>query len=182
MLKLKHPKIKYQVNYQLGTIILYNSRCDIIIINHFGFFYFSPKPTAAVPTVDDEAVQRAVEEVAAAVAVAHQETEPKMQHAMAHDLGHGEAVSKLLHNIIKLILYKSFVQSFSVRRELYGPSSREGRNVYFTLAFAGIALMAAVFVGVAVAKWRTARSPHSQGFIEVDQVKICVHKKPNPLY
>lgn len=36
-------------------------------------------------------MQRAVEEVAAAVA--HQEAEPQMQHARAHDFGHGEAVS-----------------------------------------------------------------------------------------
>jgi hypothetical protein len=46
-----------------------------------------------LPTVDDAAVQRAVEEVAAAVA--HQETEPQMNHAHAHDFGHGEAVIKL---------------------------------------------------------------------------------------
>jgi amyloid beta A4 protein len=105
----------------------------------------SPTP---LPTVDDAAVQRAVEEVASAIA--HQEVEPRMQHIMAHDLGHGEA-------------------SFSVRREVFGSGSHEGRNVYFTLAFAGIALMAAVFVGVAVAKYRAARSPHAQGFVEVDQ-------------
>lgn len=49
-----------------------------------------PSPTA-LPTVDDAAVQRAVEEVVAAVA--HQEVEPKNMHAMNHDLGHGEAVS-----------------------------------------------------------------------------------------
>lgn len=48
-----------------------------------------PMPTA-LPTVDDAAVQRAVEEVAAAIA--HQEVEPRMQHVMAHDLGHGEVV------------------------------------------------------------------------------------------
>lgn len=107
----------------------------------------SPQSTA-LPTVDDEAVQRAVEEVAAAVA--HQEAEPKMQHVMAHDIGHGEP-------------------SYSVRREIYGSSGHEGKNVYFTLAFAGIALMAAVFVGVAVAKWKASRSPHAQGFVEVDQ-------------
>lgn len=35
--------------------------------------------------------------------------------------------------------------------------------------------MAAVFVGVAIAKWRTARSPHAQGFIEVDQVGSTIH-------
>lgn len=33
-----------------------------------------------------------------------------------------------------------------------------------------MALMAAVFVGVAVAKWRSSRHPHAQGFVEVDQV------------
>ena len=63
-------------------------------------------------------------------------------------------------------------QSYSVRREIYGPSGHEGKNVYFTVAFAGVALMAAVFVGVAVAKWKASRSPHAQGFVEVDQVFI----------
>lgn len=58
--------------------------------------------------MDDAAVQRAVEEVAAAVA--HQETEPKMQHVMSHDLGHGEAVSyhiniKILNFLTLLILF-----------------------------------------------------------------------------
>ncbi|XP_031635265.1 amyloid-beta-like protein, partial [Contarinia nasturtii] len=105
----------------------------------------SPTP---LPTVDDSAVQRAVEEVAAAVA--HQEVEPRMQHILQHDLGHGEA-------------------GFSVRREFYGPVGHDGRNVYFTLAFAGIALMAAVFVGVAITKYRASRHPHAQGFVEVDQ-------------
>lgn len=54
-------------------------------------FLFGSLAVTALPTVDDAAVQRAVEEVAAAIA--HQETEPRMQHALAHDLGHGEAVS-----------------------------------------------------------------------------------------
>lgn len=107
----------------------------------------SPQSTA-LPTVDDEAVQRAVEEVAAAVA--HQEAEPKMQHILSHDTGHSEP-------------------TFSVRREIYGPNGRENRNVYFTLMFAFVALMGAVFVGVAVAKWKASRSPHAQGFVEVDQ-------------
>lgn len=57
-----------------------------------------------------------------------------------------------------------------MRREFYGPVGHDGRNVYFTLAFAGIALMAAVFVGIAVAKYRASRHPHAQGFVEVDQV------------
>lgn len=61
------------------------------VINLYNVFVpCRPSPTA-LPTVDDAAVQRAVEEVAAAVA--HQEAEPRMQHAMAHDFNHGEAVS-----------------------------------------------------------------------------------------
>lgn len=57
-----------------------------------------------------------------------------------------------------------------MRREIYGPSGHDGRNVYFTLAFAGIAFMASVIVGVVVNKWRSSRHPHAQGFVEVDQV------------
>ncbi|XP_037935328.1 amyloid-beta-like protein [Teleopsis dalmanni] len=115
----------------------------------------STKTQTVLPTVDDDAVQRAVEEVAAAVA--HQETEPQVQHFMTHDLGHRES-------------------SFSLRREFtHTHATKEGRNVYFTLSFAGIALMAAIFVGVAVAKWRTSRSPHAQGFIEVDQNATTHH-------
>lgn len=50
-----------------------------------------PSPTAVpTATIDDVAVQQAVEDVAAAVA--HQELEPRMQHVLQHDLGHGEAV------------------------------------------------------------------------------------------
>lgn len=95
--------------------------------------------------VDDSAVQQAVEDVAA---VAHQQDVIRIAHAMTHDFGHGEP-------------------TYSVRREVYG--RKDGRSVYFTLAFAGMALMAAVVVGVAVARRRSARSPQSQGFIEVDQ-------------
>lgn len=51
------------------------------------------------------------------------------------------------------------LQGYSVRREVY---HRESRSVYYTLAFAGISLMAAGVVGVAVFKRRSARSPHSQ--------------------
>lgn len=75
-------------------------------------------------------------------------------------------------NYLKSLLCFSFhfKQGYAVRREFYGPVGHDGRNVYFTLAFAGIALMAAVFVGVAVAKYRASRHPHAQGFVEVDQV------------
>ncbi|XP_055374932.1 amyloid-beta-like protein [Condylostylus longicornis] len=109
----------------------------------------SAKPTESVqPTVINEDIQGNFEDSVAAIA--HKVAEPKVQHAQAHDFGHGEP-------------------NFAMRHEIFNTSNREGRNVYFTLAFAGVALMAAVFVGIAVAKWRTARSPHSQGFIEVDQ-------------
>uniref|UniRef100_A0A034V6W6 Beta-amyloid-like protein n=1 Tax=Bactrocera dorsalis TaxID=27457 RepID=A0A034V6W6_BACDO len=115
----------------------------------------STKTQTVLPTVDDDAVQRAVEDVAAAVA--HQEAEPQVQHFMSHDLGHRES-------------------SFSLRREFaHTHANKEGRNVYFTLSFAGVALLAAIFVGVAVAKWRTSRSPHAQGFIEVDQNATTHH-------
>lgn len=103
-----------------------------------------------------------------------------MNHARAHDFGHGEAVSCRQARSRKRFSQQPFSlslspppQSFSVRRQIYGPSGREGRNVYFTLAFAGVALMAAVFVGVAVAKYRASRSPHAQGFVEVDQVSAA---------
>ncbi|XP_059480072.1 amyloid-beta-like protein isoform X2 [Neocloeon triangulifer] len=72
---------------------------------------------------------------------------PKPAHAQAHDISHGEP-------------------TFSVRREVY---HRERRSVYFTLIFAGVAIMAAGLVGVAVLRRRNARSPQNQGFIEVDQ-------------
>ena len=58
----------------------------------------STSPTS-LPTVDDAAVQRAVEQVAAAIS--HQETEPQQNHAHAHDFGHGEAVSH--NNLSKLM-------------------------------------------------------------------------------
>ncbi|KAK0097869.1 hypothetical protein PV326_013165 [Microctonus aethiopoides] len=82
-----------------------------------------------------------------AVAAMHNEGIVRAAHSMTHDVSHSEP-------------------GYSVRREIY---HRESRSVYFTLAFAGIALMAAAVVGVAVFKRRSARSPHSQGFIEVDQ-------------
>uniref|UniRef100_A0A224XKV8 Putative conserved plasma membrane protein n=1 Tax=Panstrongylus lignarius TaxID=156445 RepID=A0A224XKV8_9HEMI len=68
-------------------------------------------------------------------------------HAMTHDISHNEP-------------------TYSVRREVY---HRETKSVYFTLAFAGIALMVAMLIGVAVLRRRSARSPQNQGFIEVDQ-------------
>jgi hypothetical protein len=69
----------------------------------------STSPTS-LPTVDDAAVQRAVEEVAAAVA--HQETEPQMNHVHIHDIGHGEAVSLSLLYLITFSSLTLFLFSF----------------------------------------------------------------------
>ncbi|XP_034947112.1 amyloid-beta-like protein isoform X2 [Chelonus insularis] len=80
-------------------------------------------------------------------AAIHNEGIIKASRSMTHDVSHSEP-------------------SYSLRREIY---HRESRSVYFTVAFAGIALMAAAIVGIAIFKRRSARSPHSQGFIEVDQ-------------
>jgi len=82
-----------------------------------------------------------------AQAVQHLLDRPKVAHAQNHQIAHNEP-------------------RFSVRHE---GAHRENRSVYFTLAFAGVALMAAMVVGVVLLKRRHARSPHQQGFIEVDQ-------------
>ncbi|OAD62326.1 Beta-amyloid-like protein [Eufriesea mexicana] len=95
---------------------------------------------------DNKDVQQQPEQQSA-VAAMHSEGLIRAAHSMTHDISHSEP-------------------GYTVRREIY---HRESRSVYFTLAFAGIALMAAAVVGVAVFKRRSARSPHSQGFIEVDQ-------------
>lgn len=55
--------------------------------------------------------------------------------------------------------FASFVQGYSVRHEM---GHRENRSVYFTLAFAGVALLAAMVVGIVLLKRRHARSPHQQ--------------------
>jgi amyloid beta A4 protein len=107
-----------------------------------------------------------VEEVAAVV---HKQDVIRVAHAMAHDISHGEPVSARPFRpgiVIKTMIFPLF-QTYSVRREVYG--GKDGKSVYFTLAFAGMALMAAIVVGVAVARRRSARSPQSQGFVEVDQ-------------
>jgi len=81
-----------------------------------------------------------------ATAVHHdQQLEPKVAHAQAHDLSHSQA-------------------TYSVRRV----EMDENHSVYVTFAFAGVALMVAMLVGVVVLKKRSSRFPHHQGFIEVD--------------
>jgi len=55
---------------------------------------------------------------------------------------------------------------YSVTRE---SSGRESRGVYFTLAFAGVALMIAMVVGIVVLRRRNISNPQNQGFMEVDQ-------------
>merc|ERR1712203_168278 len=54
--------------------------------------------------------------------------------------------------------------TYSVRRVEMG----ESRSVYVTLAFAGVALMVAMLIGVVVLRKRSSRFPSHQGFIEVD--------------
>lgn len=53
----------------------------------------------------------------------------------------------------------SLLQSYSVTRETSGS---EGRGVYFTLAFAGLALMMAMVVGIVVLRRRNNSNPHNQ--------------------
>ncbi|XP_049769074.1 amyloid-beta-like protein [Schistocerca cancellata] len=100
------------------------------------------------PPVQPAAYSSAAPPESETAAVHHQEEPPaRVAHAQTHDVSHGEA-------------------TFSVRREVY---HRENKSIYFTLAFAGITLMAAVIVGIAVLRRRSARSPQNQGFVEVDQ-------------
>merc|ERR1739838_656459 len=82
-----------------------------------------------------------------ATAVHHEKLEPIVAHAQSHEISHNQA-------------------GFSVRSvEL----KRESSSVYVTLGFAGIAMVAAMLVGVVVLKRRNGRHPHHQGFVEVDQ-------------
>ncbi|XP_011502906.1 PREDICTED: beta-amyloid-like protein [Ceratosolen solmsi marchali] len=107
--------------------------------------------------------------VGALTAFKHNEGLIRAAHSMNHDVSHAEP-------------------SYSVRREVY---HRESRSIYFILAFAAIAIMAATIVGFAVFKHRNSRSPHSQGFIEVDQaatpeerhvVNMQINGYENPTY
>uniref|UniRef100_A0A4D5R9J5 Beta-amyloid-like protein n=1 Tax=Scolopendra viridis TaxID=118503 RepID=A0A4D5R9J5_SCOVI len=77
----------------------------------------------------------------------HVEQEPKPAHAQKHDIQHSE------------------MTHVSVKHE---PKPKNS-SVYITLAFAGIALLTAMIVGIVFLRKRSARSPHHQGFVEVDQ-------------
>merc|ERR1712045_17897 len=82
-----------------------------------------------------------------ATAVHHEKLDPIVAHAQAHDLSHESApfVSRRLDN------------------------HKESSSIYVTLGFAGLALVAAMLVGVIVLKRRQGKHPHLQGFVEVDQ-------------
>lgn len=58
--------------------------------------------------------------------------------------------------------------TFSVRKEGAEKFKWNG-SVYITLAFAGIALLTAMIVGIVLLRRHSQRSPQSQGFVEVDQ-------------
>merc|ERR1719410_2240469 len=84
-----------------------------------------------------------------ATAVHHDQVlEPKMAHAMSHEISHSQA-------------------TYSVRRVEMG----EKRNVYVTVAFAGVALMVAMVIGVVVMRRRSARYPQHQ-LVSVQTAKI----------
>merc|ERR1712240_429429 len=74
-----------------------------------------------------------------ATAVHHELLEPKVAHAQAHEISHSQA-------------------TYSVRRVEMG----ESRSVYVTLAFAGVALMVAMLIGVVVLRKRSSRFPSHQ--------------------
>merc|ERR1719189_1141583 len=108
---------------------------------------------AVVETVETEPAPVPVKDMSGdikvevhATAVHHdQQLQPKVAHARAHEISHSQA-------------------TYSVRRV----EMPENRSVYVTLAFAGVALMVAMLIGVVVLKKRSSRYPHHQGFIEVD--------------
>merc|ERR1719400_2872577 len=81
-----------------------------------------------------------------ATAVHHDQVlEPRLSHAMNHEISHSQA-------------------TYSVRRV----EMSENKNMYVTVSFAGVALMVALLIGVVVMRRRNNRYPHHQGFIEVD--------------
>jgi len=106
------------------------------------------EPTSESPAVKEEVRSGGgdIKVEVHATAVHHdQVVEPRMSHAMNHEISHSQA-------------------TYSVRRV----EMTENKNVYVTVAFAGVALMVALLMGVVVMRRRNNRYPHHQGFIEVD--------------
>merc|ERR1719229_719011 len=89
-----------------------------------------------------------------ATAVHHELLEPKVAHAQAHEISHSQA-------------------TYSVRRVEMG----ESRSVYVTLAFAGVALMVAMLIGVVVLRKRSSRFPSHQ-LVSVQTTKVGGHHAP----
>ena len=104
-----------------------------------------------------------------AQAVQHMQERPKVAHAQNHQIVHNEAVKNCFFFLFSIQLgfknlywskIKTLIfQGYSVRHEV---PHHENRSVYFTLAFAGVALVAAMIVGVVLLKRRHARSPAQQ--------------------
>ena len=100
-----------------------------------------------------------------ATAVHHEILEPKVAHAQQHEISHSQAVSMqetclVCSAVFSVLKYHCHfpLQTYSVRRVEMG----ESRSVYVTLAFAGVALMVALLIGVVVLRKRSSRFPSHQ--------------------
>ena len=94
---------------------------------------------------------------------------PKQAYQQSQAFHHNEAVSPAQLSFTSILISIIIFQSYSIRREPYHQRLRWNGSVYITLAFAGIALLTATIVGIVLLRKHTQRSPHSQGFVEVDQ-------------
>merc|ERR1711874_56595 len=104
------------------------------------------EPTTGSPAVKEMNDGGDIKVEVHATAVHHDQlVQPKISHAMNHEISHSQA-------------------TYSVRRV----EMTENKNMYVTVAFAGVALMVALLIGVVVMRRRNTRYPHHQGFIEVD--------------
>merc|ERR1719336_1765145 len=103
------------------------------------------EPTPGSPAVKEMTGGDIKVEVHATAVHHDQVLEPRLSHAMNHEISHSQA-------------------TYSVRRV----EMKENKNMYVTVSFAGVALMVALLIGVVVIRRRNTRYPHHQGFIEVD--------------
>jgi len=92
----------------------------------------------------------------------HDEVEPEQE---PEKLVHHTLQQIQIHHVKDASLSHEASQ-FSVVRENVNST---GQSVYVSLAFAGVALMAALVVAMLILRRRNARSPQGQGFVEVDQ-------------